>query len=663
MTVRIASLTALVALVAVLAPAPAQAADVVKVGTIPLTATTIAGGATAKMPDGSWRTWVVVSGRPAYLAELDPFAGKVLRRFTLPDAQGSWGVTVHRDGTVYAATYGKGELFRLRYGADAAEGLGRPNQYTSFLWQVDTSAKGQACTGTYDGFHPGGLPPASLACWDPATGDWRDYGTFAVDATYVRATAVLGNTAYAGLGPKGPRLFAVELTSGDKREIPLPEPLASADTGFLYEIDTVGDRWLVVRDDHFHGFLYDTVNGTWRDLGIWSGQSVTALDDEGNFVYVRGLRDAKLVSHNVHTGKSVETPVTRHGIKGVERVTDPDTGHSMIVGVVPSGLFTRHDTVTGESTVEDIAGLVGTPVTPRATAVGPDGRVYVTGYFSGGLAAFDPSTRQWDFRRFGHQGEGMVTHGGKLYLGTYTSARLWEYDPAQPWNDGGNPREVGNLLDDAQDRPYAMASAGQYVAMGTQPGYGEFGGAVGIYHPASGDLRSYRNVVPEQSVHSLTYHDGVLYGGSAAFGGTGTQPRGGDARLFAMNPATGEKLWDAVPVPGEKSISGLTVDADGHLWGVTAGTLFEFDPATQTTLRTKVLASFDWNVGEWNPIATKVSFSDGHLYATARGKVWRLDEATLTDSSPGVSGGAFTLHPDGTGYWINGQDLYEGKFS
>ncbi|OYN92436.1 hypothetical protein CGZ91_02785 [Parenemella sanctibonifatiensis] len=63
-------------------------------GDIPLTATTVAGAATGMMPDGTPRTWAVISGKPAYLAEINPFTGEVLASHSLPGASGAWGVDI-----------------------------------------------------------------------------------------------------------------------------------------------------------------------------------------------------------------------------------------------------------------------------------------------------------------------------------------------------------------------------------------------------------------------------------------------------------------------------------------------------------------------------------------------------------------------------------------
>jgi streptogramin lyase len=639
------------------------AATVTDVGVIPLTASATPGGATARMPDGTWRTWLPVSGKPAYLAEIDPRTDKVVRKYTMPDAQGAWGVDVAGDGTVYVATYGKGELFRLRWHATAVEDLRAPTTEASFLWQVDTGHDGTACTGTFEGFATGTRPPAHLACWSPKTRSWRDYGTFGTDDTYVRSTAVIGQTAYAGTGSTNPRLYATDLRSGTKQQLTLPAG-APTGPGFVYELDTLSDRWLAVRlsISGDRGYVYDTWTRTWAaDLGAWGGQTMSEPDTLGRSYFQRA---GHLAVYNVWTRTITDTSFAVNGGKAVERIIGAG-GHPTVVGHGVDGLGWRYDLTTGKGRSADIDGLTGEPVTPRATTEGPDGKVYVSGYFSGGLAAFDPVSRQWEFHRFPPQAEGMGTHNGKLYLGAYTGADLWEYDPGQPFVIGTNPKKVLSLRDANQDRPYAVASAGDYVAMGTEGAYGVPGGALALYDPRNGTARRFDNLTNGHTVAGLAYNNGRLFAGTTVFGGNGAPVNAGDGRVFAMDPVTGDKIWDVVPIAGEKAVSSLTVDAQGQIWGVTAGKIFELNPATGAVLRTKQLVAFDWSkVGAWNPITVKIAYdaADNSLYLTTQGKLWRINESTLADSGLNIAAGTLVSHTNGTKYWVNEQDLYQGRF-
>lgn len=96
-----------------------------------------------------------------------------------------------------------------------------PTGFASFLWQIDTNDAGVAFTGTYEGW---GTTPtekqAHLVSYDRFAGAFRDYGTLG-NYQYVRSTAVIGDTVYAGMGTPA-ALFAVDIASGAKTQLPLP---------------------------------------------------------------------------------------------------------------------------------------------------------------------------------------------------------------------------------------------------------------------------------------------------------------------------------------------------------------------------------------------------------------------------------------------------------
>lgn len=653
----------LVAAAALAVPPAAHAAvePVQDVGEVPLTATTVAGGQTVVMPAGALRSWAVVTGKPAYLAEIEPISSTVVRTYPLgAAAQGSWAVDVAPDGTVWVASYGKGELFRLPPGATAVDNVGAPNALTSFLWAVDFTSGGDPCVGTYEGFAPGQLPPAHLFCYRVASGTWQDYGTFASDATYVRSLAVIGNHAYVGTGPVRPRMWQVNLTTGAKKEMVIPSDVPVA-PGYTYEMDTVAGRYLFVRFyvAGSYGQVLDTKTGKWSSIGPWAGSHVSSGDSQG---WVHLVQGTTLMRYNVRTNAMQPAAEGFTATRGVELVTDSESGRRLVVAMTSNGLLVQHDVATGAVRPLDIEGLTGTPTTVRALAVGPEGDIYVTGYFSGGVARYSPTTGTWKFNRL-TQTEGMVAHGGKMYFGTYTGANLWEFDPAQEFSQGTNPKLVASMTDVGQERPFGMASVGRYVVMGTQSKNGVSGGGVGIYDPAAGQLRTYVRPAGDRQVDAVAGDGTTVFVGASAFNTLGAIP--GSAVVVAMDPATGAKKWEVEPLPGEKGIGGLTVDSDGDVWGVTVASIFELDGTTGAVKRTLRIGDYDWTKPPaFNPLPYKVRYdaTQDELHVAAGGRLYSYDEATLTDSAPTDLVGAQVVdHPDGTSYWLVGQNLYRTR--
>jgi len=68
-------------------------------------------------------------------------------------------------------------------------------------------------------------------------------------------------------------------------------------------------------------------------------------------------------------------------------------------------------------------------------------------------------------------------------------------------------------------------------------------------------------------------------------GGLQSQPVDTEARLFAWDVERGEKVWEGVPVPGERAVTAVVFDDDGMLWELVNGWIFSFDPATREVTR------------------------------------------------------------------------------
>lgn len=638
-------------------------------GAIPLTATTTAGGETARMPDGTYRTWLAVSGLPAagvpaYLAEVDPFTRTVVNKFTMPDAQGAWGVSVASNGDVFVATYGKGALFRLPWGAGQIQNLGAPTPYTSFLWEGDTDEQGRLYVGTTEGFAPGTLPPGRLVSWDPATNAFRDYGSFGDKHTYVRSVEYANGQLYVGLGPTT-AFYKVNPKSGARTEIPLPPGVAL--DKYTYQLDDAAGYLYVLFAGGVtatSGWVWDLQNDKWRtSLGDYRGQTVSSPDRQGR-VYM--IQNGDLVLHNPHTGRSEPTGFSGNvdtgglgAAKGLERIVNPANGHELVVGSSTSGELFSYDVQTRTGVSEPITGLTGTPTAPRSLAVGPDGRVYGGGYFSGGFVAWDPKTGQWTSYDFRHQVEAMVTHKGILYLGIYANAEIWAYDPSQPFG-ASNPHKLFDLKAEGQERPFTLISAGDHLAIGTSPKNSQTDGAVALYNPSDGTHRVFPNIAGDQQISALAYRDGVLYGGSL-----GCCPGHKEGKVFALDVASGTKLWETVPLAGEQGVTALAFDGRGRLFGITAGKAFELDPATQQVLRSVEYRPYPWStVTSFNPRAVNLQYDphDGYLYGTAIGYQMRIDPDTLVNTGGAVRASFFAADPSGPKWMVQSTLLLEARW-
>ncbi|HVX42437.1 MAG TPA: hypothetical protein VHC49_01040 [Mycobacteriales bacterium] len=674
------------ALATTLAAAPANAASAPQTfdrGQIPLYSTTAAGGETARMPDGSVRTYLAISGKPAYLAEIDTFSSKVLRMIPLyvpnsastedpPDqgAQGAWGVSIDKQGTVFVSTYGFGHVYRLPW-KGTLEDLGRPDPRTSFTWEGDTDDHGNFYFGTSDFFGPAPLPGGRLFGWNAATRTYRDYGDWGAKYGYVRSVEYAAGKLYVGLGPTA-GLWQVDPKTGKRQEIPLPPGMPTDkygyqlenEAGYLYVLfaggTTGNDSWVLDLKTlkwvhHIPGYAGQTISSADHQGRVW-------LVDSGELKRYDPRHDTMLSTGFMGGAEQADKGGLGAG-KGVGRFTDPKTGHETIVGADSGGDLWRYDTVTKQGTFAHLDDLVGTPTAPRSLAQGPDGKIYAGGYFQGGLAVYDPATTSWTSHPFPHQIEGMAAHDGKLYFGIYPNAQIWEYDPAQPFS-ADNPKELFDLKSAGQERPWTLIDAGPYLAIGTTPKNSQTSGAVTLYDPATGEHRTWNSGLVEgaNQISALAYRDGVLYGGSLGccnFDGTKSP-----GQVFAMDAATGAVQWRSTPLPDEQGVGGLAFDGRGRLFGMTYGTVFQIDPANGALLRSVKEFDYDWSkVTNFQPRAVNMAWDpgDGNLYAT-NGKTRRIDPDTLVDQGPNYASSFASVAPGASKFYVQGDTLLEVKW-
>jgi hypothetical protein len=298
----------------------------------------------------------------------------------------------------------------------------------------------------------------------------------------------------------------------------------------------------------------------------------------------------------------------------------------------------RYNLQTGKSQVLDME-LPTEPVNIHDIERGPDGKLYMGGYLAGNMGVYDPATGQTEYHEGSGQPEGLVFIGNKLYMGIYPDAKIFEYDITQPWNMSGtgkkNPRWLFDLIYNTdipgytnQDRPFGMAGADDLhkLFIGTVPKNGMLGGVFAVYDVEAGAAPEiYWNLVADQSIVSLAYRDGLVYGGTSVYGGMGVKPKAKEAQLFIWDVANKKKIFSAAPVKGAPAINVLYFGPDGNLWGIAGGTIFCFDIETR-----KVVWSEEKfpGVGSRYRDATLLTGKDGNIYGTAGGRMFKLDVKT-----------------------------------
>jgi uncharacterized protein YcfL len=622
-----------------------------KVGT-PLRTAAVSGADFGKGPNGEDWTYAVTNGSPAVFYVLNSHTGEAVYTHSLSGAGGAWTVAAAPNGSVYIGTFSNGGLYRWTPDNNQMENLGQPIAGESFIWSLKADQQGVIYGSTY--------PNGKVFRYDPVQDEVYDYGTMIAGQQYARNIDLWGNKLYVGIGTEQARLIELDPDTGDKREISLPASYQNET--MIYDLDIWGDL-LFARLTNIEDLLvYDLAAGEWVDtiVGV-KGLAVSPPGPSGEVYMIRN--NGILNAYDGQTGELTETPLgDLWSARDFGWITLEDylyPGESLI-SIDYTGRLRIYNPATNHYRVLT-SEIEGEPAVIQSIAAGPDGKIYSSGYPSGGLAVYDPSTDTNLRLPDGiGQAEGMLAHQGKLYLGVYPKANIFEYDPADSFDFGSNPKFLFSLKNYDQDRPFAWTSAGNEIVIGTVPDYGKLGGTMTFYNPATGVHVVHEGVVENQSIVSLAYKDGNIYGGTSIWGGLGSSSTEQDAKLFIWNQAGESKLWEGVPIPGEKVISGLTFDNEGYLWGLTSSKLFKFDIESKQVVLIKELYPFDWTGTAFAWKTGELYFSeDGLLYGRAVGNLFSFNPQTSVTETLAIDVSHLALDGQGDYYFARGTDLYK----
>ncbi|MET9063655.1 hypothetical protein [Streptosporangium sandarakinum] len=622
------------------------------------------------------------AARNPQLAVIDVASETVTRRIELPDSDatptvGGWAATVATDGSVYLGTYPNSKLYRYVPGQSTVTDLGRAEGGYSFIWDLEPGADGKVYGGTYnDGryfkYHNGAFTTIGAVPVRPGK-------------EYVRSIAhdPTANATYLGTGTNAALIRYDNVTGGTYDLL----PAAYANESMVGGLTWTGNRlfaWvnrtLLVLD------VVRNADGSYRgdlDAVIGDAEQHVSPARDGKVWFVK---DDVLQSYDIATGTVTATAahpgmdVTGYGWSGNTLVA---------LGGAPAGTkIFKYTPATGQWTSHGVNSVPILPAAINALGTGPDGKIYTGGYLTGGTGVYDPlrgdaddDTPDTPTLNGLHQTDSLLASGNRLYIGVYPSAKLYEYDPAQAWNPGVNPvlrytgGDAGDIADDCatgegpppQDRPYALATAPDgTVYMGSVPKYGKRSGALSVWK-AGAPGRSLC-VVPGQSVVSLAYEGGRVYGGTSTRGALGVNPvftPGASATLFAYDPATGGVTTYPLPaaVDNRLAITDVTV-VDGDVWGFAEGWLFVFDPGTgRYTTAVELFPDIDYSVNSahaWRDAGlTTVPWDTANVYGSIGDQIFRIDKSTkaltVLHTEKGMDG--LATDADGNLYYKVGETL------
>lgn len=607
-----------------------------------VTAMTLMRGVVGHNAAGQPLLFSVPAGENAHLNGINLVTRQLEVDVPMPGASGSWAMTRATDGSIYVGAYSNGRLYRYQPQTGILTDLGPAAPGVTYLYGVTPGPNAKVYAGTY--------PYAKVVEYDPATNQFTDFGSLTTVQKYVRSLAYDGDHGllFAGLFTPVANLIRIDLATGARTDV---TPNVTSGTGFT-EISYLGGTVLAAVGRTVHAV--DPVTGAQKSFtnGETGAQVPTfsalsrhlSQPRNGKSYYTDGNHNlgvldlATLTFSVVRDGNGAPLTVTG-GAMSLDWIVD-GSGRDLLVGVAGNYTGDAYQFDPAAATVEVwrapfawvpspmIQILPGRAGTPYA------GKVYTCANLNGSSTVYDIAAASFTPGPRHGQVEAWTWHAGKVWMGVYPTGTVKVWDPALP-ESATNPRTVADLLTGHQQlRLVSLVATGQRLYIGSNPNYGQLGGALTILDLTDETFQVHRNIVADQTIASVLVDGTTGWGGSSISGGTGTTPVATQAVLFRFDPVTGAKAAEYVPVPGAGAINELSLGPDGRIWGLADGTLFVFDQASTSVVATVALFSGPAGYGQgemaWHP--------NGHLYVTCQGRLLDVDPLAMTSTTIKDSG-------------------------
>lgn len=619
---------------------------------------------------GNGQLYFVANGAPGTFYAVDAVSGNVIFSKEVPGTTETWAVTVGSDNNVYFAATSNRTLWKYDPIAKEISVVG-DNPSENFVWDLDSSSDGIIYGSTY--------PNAEIFSYNTQNGEFIDLGNMYEDQEYVRGSGVTDHYLYAGIGAFK-HLVRVDRSSGEKMEIPLPfagnEGFVSniwAYNGILYVAH--GTSLAILDEDTFdvkYEFAY-------TDSKAFDGIISPPSPYDSNLLYYRNKYSNTLWTYNAATNTAgpvtPEIKLPENSSRAFNWITLPN-GSQVLATLYENGKYTLFNPQDHSLQTIQVP-MARSGVNIQSLAMGPDANLYLGGFIDG-LSVFKESAQTYEVQASApespHQVEEIGFLNGKAYFGAYGGARIYSYVSSQPYHyenlASDNPKLV-YTIPDSQDRPYAFASGDNKLFIGTIPVYGQLGGSLTIFNEETDQWTTHRNVVNDQSIISLAYNEGIVFGGTSIEGGLGTASSAVKAKLFKWDAAAGIKLDEIDPdipgLPTPKLLGGLSFGPDGMLWGAAWGedaeggttfAIYAMNPSTYKIVKSKLIYP-NANVGNtWRSFYLRWG-QDGLLYTTIARFVTVIDPVTLKSRKlVDAQTNLLDIGTDGSLYYTSGPTLF-----
>lgn len=616
---------------------------------------------------GDDELYFATNGSPATFYAVDADTNETIFSESLPGSDVVWALTVVADGNVYFAGTQDGILYRYIVEEKTLEQVGK-NPSDNWVWDLKSTDDGKVYGITY--------PNAKAFEYDIENDEFTDLGRFHETEQYARGLGVTEDNLYVGIGTGSAHLIQMNRETKEKTEIELPitgtENSVSNVWEYNNQIFVAYGTSLLIIDTDTHEVLSQM---TWEDAQTFDGQISAPSPYDENIIYFRDKNTSELSTYDTdtHNIEAVEPQIMLppSSTKTFEWTTDEDGVDvlSIVHNQLEYAVYNPIDD-TLDVTYPDVE-MQGLDI--QSLEIGEDDNIYAGGY-QGSFGIYDINKEDYILHeRDPHQIEGIGFLNGKVYLGTYGLARIYEFDPDQAfeYTDGGesdNPEMVYGVPN-KQDRPFTFTSEDDKLFIGTVPGYGLLGGSLTIYDSLTDEWESIHQIIENQSIVGLAYQNNIVYGGSSIEGGLGIDPSEEEAKMFAYDLTSGEHDTFDLNVDGlatPKMIGELSMGPDDLLWGVAWGhddngkdntVVFAMDPIDKEIIKSTELYHGNHRGSGWRPFYLRWD-EKGLLYTTAGRQLTVINPDSM-QSKQVISDpvNLMDLDSDGNVYYASGADI------
>lgn len=517
------------------------------------------------------------------------------------------------ENTIFIYSGNPGRFFKYEVAQNKLTPLGEPSQAS--YWMNTSGAiapDGKIYVGTY--------PKNGVSVLDPATGAVEHF-TVVDDPqqSYVINPAVADDgILYLPVGLHRAELWSYNPKTREKKQI-LPAALrkSSGGTAKIWT-GTDGQVYGQVGGETFLCQPDKIVPGQTKDErpkaqpAIFNGKAVREIDGDGRLVFIDQATQQPSYLQTSFVSRSIT----------LFSIGDELNGKIYGSSLKPGHVF-GFDTKTGKT--EQLGLLTG-------------GRIQV-----------------YDF----------LAHNGGLFMGSYTGSYYDFYNPSQP-RSATNPRRIGRA-GQQQERPlHLVLGADGMIYSPNMPVKGQLGGALTRIDPKTFALKTWRNVVPKQSLMSVAAvpETGEVFLTSSIAGGSSAIPTEKEAVVALWNTKTEQIAYTAKPIAGATSYGEAVRARTGIIYGFAKNQYYAFDPVKRQTVFTGQLPSAALGV----LLADAPAGPAGLIYGVNRedGSIFAINPAdhslkVLAKDQSLVRTHAISVTADGVLYYTDGANLMRTK--